>query len=145
MISRLSVKDSQFVKANTLSAETRVPVLDDGVNKTASARLMAKWIAKNINLEEIPITLNGVESDDLFNALAEILSYAKYGGGGGGGFTTDIGCGQGGITFFNTLYTGLHDLLLQIVSRLQEHETKLTSLLDYASQSDIATILNSNN
>jgi hypothetical protein len=123
-----------------------VPVLDDGVNKTASARLMAKWIAKNIVLEEIPINLNGVNSDDLFHALAEILSYAKNGSDNNKeGTIVGLSCGLSGIMFSNTLYTQFYDLVLQMVSRLEEHETKLANLLDYASSLDVSNIFNSNN
>ena len=145
MLSRLSVKDSQFVKANTLSAEARVPVLDDGVNKTASARLMAKWVAKNINLGEVPVNINGAESDDLLNLLAELVAKS-------GVYVTPEGqwlvaetlkCNK---EFEGTLYTNFSDLLDQLIAYIEKHETFINEWsINMATSLDIVEIFNNQN
>lgn len=135
MLSRLSVKDSQFPKAKILSEDARVPVLDDGINQTASAKLLSKWVAKNIDLSDIFVQLNGAESSNLLSLLAEILRYAKT-------YKTDNGqwlvaeqliCNQ---TFMNQDYNLFSDLLPQILRAIEDIYLRLK----YAEPADIERI-----
>ena len=138
MLGRLSVKDSQFTKATVLSEEARVPVLDDGVNKTASAKLLSKWVAKNINLADIVINLNGADSSNLLSLLSELISKA------GTPVTIDgqwllaelLKCNK---EFMGQTYTNFEDLLLQMIDAIEELYGLFESI-KYAKPADIERI-----
>lgn len=138
MLGRLSVKDSQFPKATALSEEARVPVLDDGVNKTASAKLLSKWVAKNINLADIVINLNGADSSNLLDLLSELISEVGVPKTPEGQWflAEMLKCNK---VFMGQTYTKFEDLLLQMIDAIEELYSLFESI-KYAEPADIERI-----
>ena len=139
LLGRHGVKDSQFKKADVLSEDARVPVIDDGINQTASARLMSKWVAKNIDLSDVFVNIEGRESTNLESLLAE-LSVAA------GAFVTPDGqyliaemlkCNK---KFRGVQYTDFGLLLEQFISAFDELYSKFDAI-KYADYDDITEII----
>ena len=81
----MSVKDSDFAKANTLDENTKVAVVQDNVNKLITAAQLLSYITSNLDIEDMTLTIPGWEegTGSLSNLLARLYTLAKNTDGGG--------------------------------------------------------------
>lgn len=76
-LSKQSVKDSQFEKVDSISSDTSIPVLQTGQNKLSTVSQLASYIQQSFSLYNVPVSIDGLTSTNLFEALGEIYGIAK--------------------------------------------------------------------
>lgn len=83
-ISRRSKKVDELPAAIVLRSTDTTRITSEGIDHKATLSQITRFIAENLDLGRVPISIDGLDKTTLFSALVEIYAIAKAGGGGDG-------------------------------------------------------------
>lgn len=78
LISKQSVKDTQFPAASAITADnnTQIPVVQSGKNKLLKLNLLVKYVNSNTDLASMPIDMGWSDKKTLGELLSELYEFA---------------------------------------------------------------------
>jgi hypothetical protein len=76
-LSRISVRDSEFPKAEYINDDSTVVVVSDGKNVRVDLPMLAAYVANSVDVLSTDVDVEGLKATDLISALNELYSLAS--------------------------------------------------------------------